>query len=114
MSLRDIDHYFQQHPEPIGSHLQALRTILLNDGAFTEAWKYRMPFYCINKKMACYLWVDKKQHWPYLGIVEGKKIQHPDLVQGDRARMKILLLNPHQDIPLRKIKSILSEVKQLY
>ena len=112
--IREIDNYFLQQSEPLRSYLDALRTILLNDEAFSEAWKYRMPFYCINGKMACYLWVDKKTKWPYLGIVEGVEMKDPELVQQKRARMKILLLNPEKDIPVRKIKSILSRVKKLY
>ena len=73
-----------------------------------------MPFYCYNKKMICYLWVHKKFRQPYIGIVEGKKINHPELILGKRARMKILLIDPESDIPLKKINSILKEVITLY
>jgi hypothetical protein len=44
---------------------------------------------------------------PYLGIVDGAAIQHSDLVQDKRKRMKILLLDPLADLPLEKIKDIL-------
>ncbi len=64
--------------------------------------------------MFCYLWVHKKYHQPYLGIVEGQRIDHPDLLQEKRARMKIFLLDPHKDIPVRKINAILKEVLALY
>ena len=30
-----------------------------------------------QQKMFCYLWTDKKTHEPYIGIVEGNKIDHP-------------------------------------
>ena len=73
-----------------------------------------MPFFCYNGKMICYLWVHKKKNWPYLGIVEGKKINHPDLIIEKIARMKILLVDPSNDIPIKKITAILKEVLALY
>jgi Domain of unknown function (DU1801) len=113
--LRPIDNWFLQNDEPIKSCLQFLREhILKQDSHITESWKYGMPFFCYNGKMFCYLWVHKKLRKPYLGIVEGKKIHHPDLVQEKRARMKILLLDPGKDIPVKKINTILKEVLALY
>jgi hypothetical protein len=113
--LSPIDNYFLNKEEPVKSCLQFLRDhILKQDEGITEAWKYGMPFYCINGKMFCYLWVHKKFKQPYLGIVEGKMIDHPDLVQEKRARMKILLLDPKKDIPVKKITGILKEVLKLY
>jgi len=52
--------------------------------------------------MFCYLWVHKKYGKPYLGIVEGKKIKHPDLLTEKRARMKILLIDPEKDLPAKR------------
>ena len=81
MVLRPIDNYFLQQEEPTKSCLLFLRqTILKKDGNITEAWKYGMPFYCYHGKMFCYLWVHKKYQQPYIGIVEGKRIDHPDLL----------------------------------
>ena len=73
-----------------------------------------MPFYCYQGKMMCYLWVHKKHHQPYLGIVEGKRINHPLLIQEKRARMKIILFDPSKDVPVKTIQSILKEVLKLY
>lgn len=73
-----------------------------------------MPFYCYKGKMALYLWVHKKYNQPYVGIVEGKRIEHPDLLQEERARMKIFLVDPNKDVPLRKLNSILREVLNVY
>ena len=113
--LRPIDTWFLNKEEPTKSCLQFLRTHILQiDPRITEAWKYGMPFYCIDGKMACYLWVHKKLLQPYLGIVEGKKIDHPDLIIEKRARMKILLLDPNKDIPVKKLNGILKEVLKLY
>ncbi len=113
--LRPADNYFLQKEEPVKSCLQFLRAhILKQDSRITEAWKYGMPFYCIKGKMICYLWVHKKYLQPYIGIVEGNKINHPELLREKRARMKILLVDPGKDIPVRKINTILKEVIALY
>jgi hypothetical protein len=47
-------------------------------------------------------------------IVEGKKIDHPGLIQEKRARMKILLFDPGKDIPVRTINGLLKKVLSLY
>jgi hypothetical protein len=56
----------------------------------------------------------KKYKQPYLGIVEGKQVSHPDLIIEKRARMKILLLDPAKDLPVKKINSILKQILKLY
>ena len=113
--LRPSDNWYLQHEEPVKSCLQFLREhILKQDKAITEAWKYGMPMFCYNGKMFCYLWVHKKYKQPYLGIVEGNKIHHQDLLMEKRARMKIFLLDPAKDLPVRKINKILKEVLALY
>jgi len=115
MNLRPIDNWFLQKDEPAKSCLQFLRQHILQQNALiTEAWKYGMPFFCYKGKMFCYLWVHKKYGQPYIGIVEGKQINHPDLIIEKRARMKILLLDPAKDIPVKKINAILKEVLALY
>jgi hypothetical protein len=106
--MRPIDNFFLQKTEPIKSCLQFLRDYLLKqDETITEAWKYGMPFYCYKGKMFCYLWVHKTWGKPYLGLVDGHRINHPDLLQEKRARMKILLIDPTKDIPLRKLNALL-------
>ncbi len=113
--LRPIDQWYQNQEEPIKSCLQFLRLhILKQDQQLSEAWKYGMPFFCYNGKMVCYFWIHKKLLQPYIGIVEGKKIHHPDLIQEKRARMKILLLDPTRDLPMKKINLILKEMLALY
>ena len=113
--LSPIDNYFLQKEEPVKSCLQFLRQyILQRDEHISERWQYGMPFYYYKDKRYCYLWVHKKSKQPYLGIVDGKKIVHPDLLQEKRSRMKILLIDPAKDIPVRKINKILTEVLSLY
>ena len=112
--LSPIDTWYEKQEEPAKSCLQFMRAhILKMDPGLTEALKYGMPFFCYKGKMFCYLWVHKEKHWPYLGIVDGKLIDHPDLVQEKRARMKILMIDPHKNIPVRKIDAILKEMLEL-
>lgn len=104
MSLCDIDLYYENKDEPIKGCLLALRQWILNyDEHMTEAWKYRMPMFCYKGKMFCYLWIHKKKKQPYIGIVEGGKIDHPLLLQEKRSRMKIMLLDPAEDLPIEVI-----------
>jgi hypothetical protein len=56
----------------------------------------------------------KKYHQPYIGIVEGNRINHPDLLVEKRARMKILLIDPTKDLPISKLNRILKTVLALY
>lgn len=107
--MREISEYYYRQPQPVQSCLLGMRDIILqHDAQIAEAWKYRMPFFTYRGKMFCYLWTRKKEGTPYLGIVNGSQVSDPDLLQEHRARMKILLLDPVCDIPVRKIKRILT------
>ena len=113
--LRPIDNYFLHKEEPIKSCLQSLRDHILNFSPdLMEQMKYGMPFFNYKGKMACYLWVHKKYKQPYLGIVEGGRMTHTDLLQEKRARMKILLIDPLRDLPVRKINQVLKEMIGIY
>jgi Domain of unknown function (DU1801) len=113
--MKEFDNYFLKQPEPNRSCLLALHDIILSQGTeITTAWKYGMPFFCIRGKMFCYVWVHKKLGLPYLGIVEGQQMKHPSLIQEKRARMKIMLIDPSKDIPIKTIKSILREAMKFY
>jgi len=113
--LRPIDNWFLEKDEPLKSCLQFLRaTIPAQNKNITESWKYGMPFYCYQGKMFCYLWVHKKYRQPYIGFVEGKHLQDPELIAEKRARMKILLIDPEKDIPLQKINRLIKEALTKY
>jgi len=86
----------------------------MQDKHITAAWKYGMPFFCYKEKMFCYLWVHKKTHQPYIGIVEGKSINHPNLILEKRSRMKIMLFDPNKDLPVTMITIILKQAINLY
>jgi hypothetical protein len=113
--MNPIDHFYEDKPEPIKSCLIALRSIILKqDELITQAWKYGMPFFCYQGKMFCYLWVHKKYGQPYLGVVEGKLLELPDLLQEKRSRMKILLIDPEMDLPIQTIEAILRQLLDFY
>ncbi len=113
--MREIDNFYLQQKEPLKSFLLAMREIILaQDNAITVEWKYSMPFFCYKGKMFCYLWVQKKLHQPYLGIVEGKRLDHPGLIQEKRSRMKIMLMDAAKDIPIKTIETILQMALDLY
>lgn len=115
MMLNPIDNYLLHETEPIKSCLQFLRAFILNlDNHITEKWQYGMPFFYYKNKRICYCWVDKKRRIPYLGIVDGHKIDHPDLLKEKRARMKILLIDPGKNIPVAKLKTILKQAISFY
>jgi hypothetical protein len=109
----ELDNFYLSQPEPLKSCLLALRTIILNQENITAEWKYRMPMFCYNGKMLCYLWVNKTTRQPYLGIVDGKLIDHPALVMEKRARMKIMLFNADEDLPVETIKDVLEQAIRL-
>ena len=113
--LREIDSFYEKQEEPAKSCLLALRQIILQqDADITAALKYGMPFFCYKGKMFCYLWVNKKTLQPYIGMVEGKHLNFPELLQEKRSRMKIMLFDPFKDLPVRKISAILNEAINLY
>ncbi len=92
-----------------------MRTFLLNsDSALSETKKYGMPCFCYKGKMCCYLWLDKKTKDPYFLWVEGQYLHHPALEKGNRARMKILRVQPTKDLPLTTMTSILNKALELY
>ena len=93
----------------------ALRDIILKlDPEITAQMKYGMPFFCYKGKMFCYLWFHKKHQQPYLGMVEGSHLHHPNLIIEKRSRMKIMLFNPDEDLPIETIEHILQEALNLY
>ena len=113
--LTQLDNFYLQKEEPVKGCLLALREIILKqDKDISAAWKYGMPFFCYQGKMFCYLWVHKKLHQPYIGIVEGKRFDHPNLIIEKRSRMKIMLFEADQDLPIKAIQAILKQAIDLY
>ena len=113
--MTELHNYYLNKEEPNKSCLLALRSIILDqDTNITETQKWGMPCFCYKKKMFCYLWTDKKTDEPYLLMVEGKYLNHPKLIEGDRSRMKIFRVNPKKDLPIKTITNILKTALELY
>ena len=113
--MEKLENYYLNKTEPNQSCLLALRSIILNqDKDITETQKWGMPCFCYKKKMFCYLWTDKKTNQPYILMVEGKHLNYPELEEGDRKRMKVLRVDPNQDLPLKTIETILQKALELY
>ena len=113
--VEQLHSFYLDKEEPNKSCLLALRDIILNqDTAIDETRKWGMPCFCYKKKMFCYLWIDKKTEEPYILMVEGKYLSHPELEEGNRSRMKIFRVNPNKDLPIRTIEGILQKALDLY
>ncbi len=113
--MKALDNFYQSQQEPMRSCLLALSAIILQqDKEVSAAWKYGAPFFCYRGKMFCYLWIHKKQQQPYIGVVEGKHINHPDLIAEKRSRMKIIRFNPSEDLPIKTIDNILQQALNVY
>lgn len=113
--MSNLDNFYLQHEEPVKGTLLALREIILKqDKDISTVMKYGMPFFCYKGKMFCYLWFHKKLHQPYIGIVEGNRLDDAFLIQENRSRMKIMLLDANKDLPLKKIDALLQKVLNLY
>src|ERR1700741_1419641 len=115
MMLSESNAWFLQQPELLRNCLLALRDHVLHYRKdIHEKWNYGMPFYFYKGKRFCYLWVHKKYKQPYLGIVEGKRFDHPALIIEKRSRMTIMLFDPNKDLPIDIINSILKQAINLY
>jgi len=107
--MSQTDEFYHRQEEPNKSCLLALRKIILSHDGITETKKYGMPCFCYHAKMMCYLWTDKKTNEPYILFVDGNKMDHPALETGSRARMKILRINPSEDLPVETIQALLTQ-----
>jgi len=113
--LTPLDDFYLQKEEPVRGCLLALKDYLLAfDENITPEWKYKLPFFYYKGKMFCYLWIHKKYLKPYIGIVESKHIDHPDLIIEKRARMKIMLIDPNEDLPIETMNGILKQALARY
>ncbi|MBL4667948.1 MAG: DUF1801 domain-containing protein [Flavobacteriales bacterium] len=113
--MRVIDNFYLDKEEPIKGCLLSLKTIICNyNKDLIPEWKYRLPCFMFQNQLFCYLWIDKKTQLPYIAIGKGLKIEHPDLIQGNRTFVKLLMIDPNKDIPIKKIHSIFDMAMKLY
>lgn len=108
--LSDLDNFYLQYEEPTRGCLLALKEIILKHSSqITAEWKYKLPFFYFNGKPLCYLWLHKKYKNPYIGFVDGNLIDDVNLLVEKRSRMKILLIDKNEDLPVEKINHILTQ-----
>ncbi|MFA6277527.1 MAG: DUF1801 domain-containing protein [Pedobacter sp.] len=108
--LNDLDNFYFNYEEPTRSCLLALREVILKHNAQIKAeWKYKLPFFYFNRKPLCYLWLHKTYKNPYIGFVDGNLINDADLLKEKRSRIKILLIDKNDDLPIEKINHILTQ-----
>lgn len=107
--MKEIDRYFERHDEPTRSCLLALRAYILGFAPeVTEIWRYSMPFYAHRGQRFCYLWTERKSGKPYLGVVDGFRMDHPALIAEKRSRMKILFIEAQEDLPVQDLNEVLT------
>lgn len=113
--MKALDEWYDEQPEPNRACFAAMRHYILRfDEQITETVKYGMPCFCLKDKPFCYLWKDKKTNEPYILVVEGHRVQHPDLQSGNRKRMKTLPIDPNTDLPVDLIDEVLGLVLPFY
>lgn len=113
--MKAIDSFYLRQEEPTKEIFLALKDIILSvDPEIVNELKYGMPFFCFRGRMFCYLWTHKKHVQPYIGIVEGKHFSQSYLIQEKRSRMKVMLLDPAKDLPVKRIKTIVRQAINLY
>lgn len=112
---KSLDNFYLLQPEPNTSFLLTLRDIILSkDKYITTSLKYGMPFFSYKGKALCYFWFHKKYKKPYIGIVGGIHLNHPDLLIEKRSYIKILFVDPDKDLPIKTIKSISKDAIKLH
>ncbi len=112
--MNDLEHSYLRHDEPTRGCLFALRDLILGmDPGIRSVLSYSMPTFFVKKRRFCYLWVDKLTHHPYIGFIDGNRMDHPSLEAGDRSRMKIYRVHPETDLPVDEIRSLLQAAIQL-
>lgn len=106
--------FFENPNSLIKSTLLAIREMIMNSNLMIkETIKYGMPCYVIDHKPICYVWIDRKSSIPYILFVDGKKLHHPVLQSGTRKKMKVLLIDPSNEIPSQLIDEILTSAVTL-
>jgi hypothetical protein len=113
--MTNLDNFYMQQEEPLKSVFLALKEIILKqDKHITNEWKYHTPFFYYKGKMFCYMWFHKKYKQPYIGIIEGKHFDEAFLLAENRSRIKVMLLDANEDLPLETIEAIIQKAIGLY
>ena len=109
-----LDSFYIQQVEPYRGCMLALRDIILKQNIDIIAeWKYNTPFFSYKGKNVCYLSISKAKEL-YIGFIEGRYLDHPCLVSGNRTQVKIIPINPDEDLPVEYIEDVVKQAIDLY
>ncbi|HIP48318.1 MAG TPA: DUF1801 domain-containing protein [Lutibacter sp.] len=113
--LREIDNFYLEQTEPNRSFMLGIRGFILNyHKEITEEWKWKLPFFYYKGKPFCYVWKVQKTQQAYLCIVRSDLFEHPQLIQGNRKKMKALYFDVTKDIPINLIDEVLQLAMKYY
>lgn len=113
--MKSLTDFYLAQEEPVKGTFLALRDLILTQNReITHELKYGMPFFCYKGKMFCYLWTHKQYKQPYIGFVEGKLFEESVMLREKRSRMKIFLIDPNTDLPIREIEMLLQKALNFY
>jgi hypothetical protein len=112
--MKALDEFYSHQPEPLQSCLLALRGLILaQNEQLTPSWKWNVPFFDYKGRYLFYLSpTHKKLKQPYLGVVNGNKLSHPALLAEERTQIRILPIDPTQDLPVALIQEILQQAME--
>jgi hypothetical protein len=107
--------FFESFSEPIrGCFIALQRLILQQDPNITWRWKYGMPFFLFEGQTLCYLWFHKKRQQPYIGVINGRIFNEPQLIQENRRNIRIFLIDPYTDLPVEVLTELLNNILDYY
>jgi hypothetical protein len=109
-----IEGFYLGQKEPLKSMLLYLRGHLLKDLEMSESFKYGLSFFDYKGKYFCYFHKEKKTGIPYLAFTQGKHIDHPALVMGNRKQIAVLHFYPKENFPIHLLDEILIKGKAIH
>lgn len=113
MDLDVLDEHYSSMLEPNKSLFLFLRDYLLKMDGMDERYRYKLPFFYYKNKPFCYFH-KTKENKPYIGFNRANQVEHDALAQENRKKMKVLYLNPNEDIEIDVLNEILDLLKKLY
>jgi len=115
--VNPAENYILNQPEPYRSILLHLQVVIENTIPEVDLlYKYKIPFYYINKKPFCYLNVSPKKQFVDLGFWKGNKIEiHQEhLVTENRKMMVSLRYKSLEDVNDTVLIEVLKKAESLY
>ena len=115
--MNPAENYILNQPEPYRTILLHLQVVIENTIPEVDLlYKYKIPFYYINKKPFCYLNASHKKQFVDLGFWKGNKIEiHQEhLVTENRKMMMSLRYKSLEDVNDTVLIEVLKKAESLY